>query len=109
MSEETCQFGQTVAEIDALEEQLDEIETGDRVRLTWTSSRSKNERSAEGTAAEHPVHGICVQTDDLKGDIIAHRNGKWEITVRSETSRQGQSLGWLVDLEFLDRSGGDGQ
>lgn len=99
---------QTQGDVDELAGSLDELAPGDKVRLTWGSSRSTGSISVEGAVRHHPKAAVKVTTDERKSDIVVKRRGPYELSVVAESGPRAETLGWLVDVERytteIDRS-----
>lgn len=95
---------QTEEDVDGLEAQLEGIDPGTTVILSWASPRSGNRISATGTAMDSDDHLFIMTTSSRKrrGRIYAYRNGALEISAVSTGSphtKKTTSMGWVVDVQ----------
>jgi len=94
----------------ALLERLETIDAGERVRLTYDSSRSPDDKSVEGRVVDHDDATLYARTDDLKGDVFVdewnieskHHAGLVVKTTGGRSSRRQPRLGELLAVEVID-------
>lgn len=101
---------QTEDDVDELEAQLEALEVGTDVRLTWSSVRSSDPVSIDATALPHDGRlAAFFRTDERKSDFATYRRGRREISVTamSRTTNRNETVGWLLEVEVLDDQGGD--
>lgn len=91
-------------------EDLEAVDPGARVRLTWDSNRSRSEISVEGTAREVDTDvPLVIRTDERKGDIVAYvwsledkyHSGIVAESTGSRSTRRTPTLGEVLDVEVL--------
>ncbi|WP_434521312.1 hypothetical protein [Halorubrum sp. AS12] len=91
-------------------ERLEAIDPGERVRLTYDSSRSPDDKSVEGRVMDHDEATLCARTDDLKGDVFVdewnieakHYAGLVVKTTGGRSTRRQPRLGELLDVKVID-------
>jgi hypothetical protein len=88
-------------DIDELEEQLEAVDPGHEISLSWASQRSTGAVTVEGTVQEHDSGLLYMTTDERKSDIGVRRRGQYEIGVNAISGNRNESIGWLVDVEVL--------
>ena len=95
---------QTVDDIDKLATQLDELDHGQTVELTWTSTRSGNKVSCVATVVDNGSEsaGIIAHTTERTSDIRTQRRGEFEITVVGFTDSRTESMGWLLEVKEIN-------
>lgn len=90
-------------------ERVEAIGASERVRLTYESSRSRNDKSVDGYTTDLGDAALYARTDDLKGDVFVdvwkleakHYAGLVVKTTGGRNTRRQPSLGELLDVEVI--------
>ena len=97
-----------------LRDEVEAIESGQRIRLTYDSRRSHNDQTVEVRTKTHEEVALYGYTDDLKGDIYVkirddltkkHHAGLIVRTTGGRTTSRQPQLGELLSVEVIDDGG----